>query len=103
MPCNICEIDTGKYGLIRRQNLDGSDIEIVARGVRNSIGFDWHPQTKELWFTDNGRDWAGDNGSEEELNRVAANNVGGLLRLSLLPRQRPCPIPTSRSPTHAPA
>jgi glucose/arabinose dehydrogenase len=77
VPCNICEIDTGKYGLIRRQNLDGSNIEIVARGVRNSIGFDWHPQTKELWFTDNGRDWAGDNGFEEELNRVAANNVGG--------------------------
>ena len=77
VPCNICEIDTGKYGLIRRQNLDGSNIEIVARGVRNSIGFDWHPQTKELWFTDNGRDWAGDAGPEEELNRVAANNIGG--------------------------
>jgi|RhiMethySRZTD1v2_1073278.scaffolds.fasta_scaffold20065_3 glucose/arabinose dehydrogenase len=76
VPCNICEIDTGKYGLIRRQNLDGSNIEIVARGVRNSIGFDWHPQTKELWFTDNGRDWAGDAGPEEELNRVAANAEG---------------------------
>ncbi|HZT46412.1 MAG TPA: PQQ-dependent sugar dehydrogenase [Hyphomicrobiaceae bacterium] len=76
-PCNICEINTGMYGLIRRQNLDGSNIEIVARGVRNSVGFDWHPQTKELWFTDNGRDWAGDAGPEEELNRVAANNVGG--------------------------
>jgi len=48
----------------------------VARGVRNSVGFDWHPQTKELWFTDNGRDWAGDNGPEEELNRVASNAVG---------------------------
>ena len=76
-PCNICEINTGMHGLIRRQNLDGSNIEIVARGVRNSVGFDWHPQTKELWFTDNGRDWAGDAGPEEELNRVAANNVGG--------------------------
>ena len=64
------------HGLIRRQNLDGSNIEIVARGVRNSVGFDWHPQTKELWFTDNGRDWAGDAGPEEELNRVAANAVG---------------------------
>ena len=59
------------HGLIRRQNLDGSNIEIVARGVRNSVGFDWHPQTKELWFTDNGRDWAGDDGPEDELNRVA--------------------------------
>jgi glucose/arabinose dehydrogenase len=76
-PCNICEINTGMHGLIRRQNLDGSNIEIVARGVRNSVGFDWHPQTKELWFTDNGRNWAGDTGPEEELNRVAANNVGG--------------------------
>ncbi len=76
-PCNICEINTGMHGLIRRQNLDGSNIEIVARGVRNSVGFDWHPQTKELWFTDNGRDWAGDTGPEEELNRVAADNVGG--------------------------
>jgi glucose/arabinose dehydrogenase len=66
-PCNVCEINTGMHGLIRRQNLDGSKIEIVARGVRNSVGFDWHPQTKELWFTDNGRDWAGDNGPEEEL------------------------------------
>ena len=77
------------HGLIRRQNLDGSNIEIVARGVRNSVGFDWHPQTKELWFTDNGRDWAGDDGSEEELNRVAKANDRGILRLPLLPRQRP--------------
>ena len=61
-PCNICEINPGMHGQIRRQNLDGSNIEIVARGVRNSVGFDWHPQTKELWFTDNGRDWAGDAG-----------------------------------------
>lgn len=76
-PCNVCEVNTGMHALIRRQDLDGGNIEIVARGVRNSIGFDWHPQTKELWFTDNGRDWAGDNGPEEELNRVAANNIGG--------------------------
>jgi glucose/arabinose dehydrogenase len=76
-PCNVCEINPGVHGLIRRQNLDGSKIEIVARGVRNSVGFDWHPQTKELWFTDNGRDWAGDAGPEEELNRVPKNEVGG--------------------------
>jgi glucose/arabinose dehydrogenase len=75
-PCNVCEINTGMHGLIRRQNLDGSNIEIVARGVRNSVGFDWHPVTKELWFTDNGRDWAGDDGPEEELNRVASDKVG---------------------------
>ena len=75
-PCNVCEINTGMHGLIRRQNLDGSNIEIVARGVRNSVGFDWHPQTKELWFTDNGRDWAGEDEPDEELNRVAADAVG---------------------------
>ena len=75
-PCNICETNPGIHSQIRRQNLDGSNIEIVARGVRNSVGFDWHPQTKELWFTDNGRDWAGDSGPEDELNRVPANAVG---------------------------
>jgi glucose/arabinose dehydrogenase len=75
-PCNVCEINTGLHGLIRRQNLDGSNIEIVARGVRNSVGFDWHPQTKELWFTDNGPDWISNDGPEEELNRVAKDAVG---------------------------
>jgi glucose/arabinose dehydrogenase len=75
-PCNVCEINTGLHGLIRRQNLDGPNIEIVARGVRNSVGFDWHPQTKELWFTDNGPDWVSNDGPEEELNRVAANAEG---------------------------
>ena len=44
--------------------------------MRNSVGFDWHPQTKELWFTDNGRDWAGDDGPEEELNRVPPTTIG---------------------------
>ena len=76
-PCNICETDPGKYAQIRRQNLDGSGLEIVARGVRNSVGFDWHPVTKELWFTDHNRDWAGDDSPNDELNRVAANQVGG--------------------------
>ena len=76
-PCNVCEINTGMHGLIRRQNLDGSNIEVVARGVRNSVGFDWHPQTKELWFSDNGPDWISNDGPEEELNRVAKGNEGG--------------------------
>jgi glucose/arabinose dehydrogenase len=75
-PCNVCEINTGMHGLIRRQNLDGSNIEIVARGVRNSVGFDWHPVTKELWFTDNGPDWISNDGPEEELNRVAKTAEG---------------------------
>ncbi len=75
-PCNQCESNPGVHGQIRRYNLDGSGMEIVARGVRNSVGFDFHPKTGELWFTDNGRDWAGEDGFEEELNRVPANMIG---------------------------
>jgi glucose/arabinose dehydrogenase len=75
-PCNICETNPGMYAQIRRHNLDGSGLEIVARGARNSMGFDWHPQTKELWFTDHGRDWAGDDGPSDELNRVPADAIG---------------------------
>jgi glucose/arabinose dehydrogenase len=74
--CNICEINPGTHGQIRRYNADGTGMEIVARGVRNTVGFDWHPVTKELWFTDNGRDWAGNDGPEDELNRIAAGQEG---------------------------
>jgi glucose/arabinose dehydrogenase len=69
-PCNICE-PPKEYGQIRRYNADGSGKEVIATGVRNSVGFDWHPKTKELWFTDHGRDWAGDKGFEDELNKVS--------------------------------
>jgi glucose/arabinose dehydrogenase len=58
------------HGQIRRMNLDGSGVEIVAKGVRNTVGFDWNPQTKQLYFTDNGRDWLSENVPEDELNRV---------------------------------
>jgi len=74
--CNICEINPGIHGQIRRYDADGSNMEIVARGVRNTVGFDWHPQTKELWFTDNGRDWAGNEGPSDELNRIAKGQEG---------------------------
>jgi glucose/arabinose dehydrogenase len=74
--CNICEINPGTHGQIRRYNADGSGMEIVARGVRNTVGFDWHPTTKELWFTDNGRDWGGDDGPQDELNRIAKGQEG---------------------------
>ena len=74
--CNICEVNPGIHGQIRRYNADGSGMEIIARGVRNTVGFDWHPVTKELWFTDNGRDWAGNAGPEDELNRVAKGQEG---------------------------
>src|SRR5262250_427214 len=68
-PCNICE-PPETNGQIRRINLDGGGAEVVARGVRNSVGFDWHPVTKELYFTDNGRDWLSEDLPEDELNRV---------------------------------
>src|SRR3954467_13340220 len=58
------------HGLIRRMNLDGSGAEVIARGVRNTVGFDWHPETKQLYFTDNGRDWMSEDVPEDELNRV---------------------------------
>jgi glucose/arabinose dehydrogenase len=68
-PCNICE-PPPEYAQIRRYNADGSGMEVIARGVRNTQGFTWHPKTQELWFTDHGRDWMGDNGPEDELNRI---------------------------------
>ena len=56
LPCNNCPApDT--HAQIRRINLDGSGAEVIARGVRNTVGFDWHPVSKQLYFTDNGRDW----------------------------------------------
>ncbi len=74
--CNICEINPGIHGQIRRYNADGTGMEIVARGIRNTVGFHWHPVTKELWFTDNGRDWAGDDGPQDELKRVDPKQLG---------------------------
>lgn len=68
-PCNVC--DRGDpYNTIHRMKPDGSGLEIFARGVRNTVGFDWHPTTRELWFTDNGRDNFGDDQPGDELNRA---------------------------------
>lgn len=68
-PCNVC--DPGDpYASITRMDPDGSNFEIFAWGVRNTVGFDWHPETGELWFTDNGRDWLGDDEPPDELNRA---------------------------------
>ncbi|TWB92215.1 glucose/arabinose dehydrogenase [Bradyrhizobium macuxiense] len=58
------------HGQIRRMNLDGSGAEVYALGVRNSVGFDWNPETKQMYFTDNGRDWLSETVPEDELNRV---------------------------------
>ena len=74
--CNVCEISPATHGHIRRYDPKDWSYEIVARGVRNTVGFDWHPVTKELWFTDNGRDWAGDNGPNDELNRLPTGKEG---------------------------
>jgi len=68
-PCNICEL-TANTGKIVRMDPDGSNWEVVADGVRNSVGFDWHPKTGQLWFTDNGADGMGDNIPADELNVV---------------------------------
>jgi len=67
-PCNVCE-EEGSAN-ISRMNPDGSEQEIFAEGIRNSVGFAWHPQTGELWFTDNGRDMLGDDIPPDELNRA---------------------------------
>ncbi|MDP1696865.1 MAG: sorbosone dehydrogenase family protein [Xanthomonadaceae bacterium] len=68
-PCNIC--DEPGFASITRMNADGSGREVVARGVRNSVGFDWNPADGKLWFTDNGRDWLGDDVPDDEINIVA--------------------------------
>jgi glucose/arabinose dehydrogenase len=67
-PCNIC--DPGEYAKIYRMNFDGSGVETVASGMRNSVGFDFHPKTGQLWFTDNGRDWLSEEFPNDELNVV---------------------------------
>ncbi|MNM75016.1 Soluble aldose sugar dehydrogenase YliI precursor [compost metagenome] len=72
-PCNICRPERESYANLQRMNVDGSGREVVAYGVRNTVGFTWHPQTQELWFTDNGRDMLGDNLPDDELNRVTRN------------------------------
>ena len=69
-PCNICLADPDRYALITRLDVTSGRHEVFARGVRNTVGFDWHPRTGELWFTDNGRDWLGDDLPPDELNRA---------------------------------
>ncbi len=67
-PCNVCERDDKRYASIMRMNPDGTGLELFASGVRNTVGFDWHPVTGNLWFTDNGRDMLGDDLPPDELN-----------------------------------
>lgn len=74
-PCNICESEDEIFNTITRINPDGTNMEIIQKGVRNTVGFDWHPQTGELWFTDNGRDWMGDDQPFCELNRAEKDGL----------------------------
>ncbi len=69
-PCNICKSSDERYATIMRMNPDGSDLEVFAQGIRNTVGFDWSPVDNVLWFTDNGRDMLGDNVPPDELNRA---------------------------------
>ncbi len=73
-PCNVClpANDPGRdhYAMLGRMNVDGTHYETIARGIRNTVGFAWHPVTHELWFTDNGRDMLGDDIPDDKLNRA---------------------------------
>ncbi|HEY6000306.1 MAG TPA: PQQ-dependent sugar dehydrogenase [bacterium] len=69
-PCNSCLEEDPRFAGITRLRPDGSHLEVFASGVRNTVGFDWDPATRELWFTDNGRDWLGDDRPDDELNRA---------------------------------
>jgi glucose/arabinose dehydrogenase len=73
-PCNVClpanDPQRTHYAMIGRMDPDGTHYETLARGVRNTVGFAWHPRTHELWFTDNGRDMLGDDIPSDKLNRL---------------------------------
>lgn len=97
-PCNICRPDPDRYANIIRMNADGSAPEVFARGVRNSVGFDWRPGDNTLWFTDNGRDMLGDDEPPDELNQAPRAGMdfgypdchGGTLADPEIADRRPC-------------
>lgn len=74
-PCNICKSEDERYASLMRMKPDGTDLEIFVRGIRNTVGFDWQPETQELWFTENGRDWLGEDRPPEELNHAAQKGL----------------------------
>ncbi len=69
-PCNICLSQDSIFASITRISKDGSNMEIIAHGIRNTVGFDWHPETGVLWFTENGRDRMGDYKPPDEINKL---------------------------------
>nr|WP_199351128.1 sorbosone dehydrogenase family protein [Haliangium ochraceum] len=70
-PCNMCLEEDERYASIMRMKPDGSALEVYAHGVRNTVGFDWHPESGAMYFTDNGRDMLGDDLPPDELNRAS--------------------------------
>ncbi len=71
VPCNICiEPQTKDRRFAAIHKYENGELITVASGVRNSVGFDWHPKTEKLYFTDNGRDWLGDDSPSCELNVI---------------------------------
>ena len=76
-PCNVCKSDAPVFASITRLDITNpsAGYEIVHAGIRNTVGFDWHPETHELWFTDNGRDWMGDDQPFCELNYAPRDSM----------------------------
>lgn len=74
-PCNVCERKDRRYASIMRMNPDGSHLEIYAHGIRNTVGFDWHPTSGDLWFTNNGRDWMGDDLPPDTLHHAPVKGL----------------------------
>lgn len=74
-PCNICERKEEIYASITRLDVDTKKMEVVQRGIRNTVGFTWHPENKQLWFTDNNRDWMGEDQPACELNHASKDGL----------------------------
>jgi glucose/arabinose dehydrogenase len=97
-PCNICEPKDPIFASITRMNADGTGLEVFAHGVRNTVGFTWHPESKEMWFTDNGRDMLGDDIPPCELNTAPKEGMhfgypychGGTIKDPEFGSKRPC-------------
>lgn len=97
-PCNICEPGDAVYASITRMNADGTGMEVYASGIRNTVGFTWHPETNALWFTDNGRDMMGDDIPPCEFNTAPTAGMnfgypychGGTIKDPEFGNKRPC-------------
>lgn len=114
VPCNICDPANPIYGTLNRVGPDGGGFKTIARGIRNSVGFDWHPETGEIYFTDNGRDYLGDDAPPDELNRAPEAGLhfgypychGGAISDPEYGHQRACEeftAPAWRFPAHVAA